>query len=105
MNYTYQIVYWRDIPAQLRIRSGDQRFSRSLDQRFQEAIDSAAMTAGKTSTDDYLEDWRNSEWLSATGDEDPARFADALVTEIESQYPDARLEALRKSAGRGPSPA
>lgn len=100
MSHTYQIVYWRDIPAQVRLRSGRERLSRSLPPRFQEAIDSAAMVGRATSTDDYLEEWRSSEWLTGEGDPDPERFADDLVAQLESDYPPARLEDLMKHEGR-----
>jgi Virulence factor len=100
MSHTYQIVYWRDIPAQVRLRSGRERISRPLAHRFQEAIDAAAMIARTTSTDDYLEEWRSSEWLTGEGDPDPERFADDLVAQLESDYPPARLETLMRNAGR-----
>lgn len=100
MSHTYQIVYWRDIPAQVRLRSGRERISRSLAPRFQEAIDAAAMIGRTTSTDDYLEEWRSSEWLIGEGDPDPERFADDLVAQLETDYPPARLEALMRNEGR-----
>jgi hypothetical protein len=71
-----------------------------LSPRFQEAIDAAAMIGRATSTNDYLEEWRSSEWLTGEGDPDPERFADDLVAQLETNYPPARLEALMKSEGR-----
>ena len=100
MSHTYQIVYWRDIPAQVRLRSGRERISRSLSPRFQEGIDIAAMLGRATTTDDYLEEWRSSEWLTGEGDPDPERFADDLVNQLESDYPPARLEVLMRNEGR-----
>lgn len=100
MSHTYQIVYWRDIPAQVRLRSGRERISRSLSLRFQEGIDVAAMLGHATTTDKYLEEWRSSRWLTADGDPDPERFADDLVTQIEADYPQDRLEALIRNEGR-----
>jgi hypothetical protein len=100
MSHTYQIVYWRDIPAQVRLRSGRERISRSLSPRFQESIDAAAMLGHMTTTDNYLEEWRSSEWLTGEGDPDLERFADDLVTQIETDYPQARLEALIRNQGR-----
>jgi hypothetical protein len=55
MTVEYQILYWRDIPAQVRVRSGRQRVTRPLPARFQEAIDEAAMRGRATSTDEYLD--------------------------------------------------
>jgi hypothetical protein len=97
MNFTYQILYWRDIPAQVKVRSGRQRVTRSLSPRFQEAIDEAAMRARATSTDEYLEDWRSADWQPGEGD--PERFADTLAAEIEAAYPSDRLESLIDNKG------
>jgi hypothetical protein len=99
MSHTYQIVYWRDIPAQVRLRSGRERISRSLSPRFQEGIDAAAMLGRATTTDNYLEEWRSSDWLSGEGDPDPERYADDLVAQIETDYPPSRLENLIRNEG------
>lgn len=99
MPIQYQIYYWRDIPAQVRLRSGGQRLARSLDPRFQEAIDEAAMQARTTSTDDYLEDWRTSDWLEQDADLDLESFAADLVEKIEADFPPDRLEAFKKNKG------
>ena len=48
MAITYQIVYWRDIPAQIKIKDGRQRKGRPLSDRFGQAIDQAAMLTGLT---------------------------------------------------------
>jgi hypothetical protein len=100
MSHTYQIVYWRDIPAQVRLRSGRERISRALSPRFQEGIDVAAMLGRATTTDDYLEEWRSSDWLTGEGDPDLERYADDLVNQIEADYPQARLETLIRNEGR-----
>ncbi|OGO64279.1 MAG: hypothetical protein A2Z45_09075 [Chloroflexi bacterium RBG_19FT_COMBO_55_16] len=97
MNFTYQILYWRDIPAQVKVRSGKERLARSLSPRFQEAIDEAAMRARTTGSDDYLEEWRSTEWQSEEGD--PNLFADTQVAEIEAAYPPERLESLIENKG------
>jgi hypothetical protein len=97
MSITYQIVYWRDIPAQVRLRAGKERISRPLSQRFQEAIDAAAMRASATNTDDYLEEWRTGEPQSSEGD--PQALADTLAAELEAAYPPHRLERLAANKG------
>ena len=98
MTATYQIVYWRDIPAQIRLRSGRERSNRQFSVRFQEAIDEAAMRARTTSSDDYLDDWRSSEWLPVEGD--MQEFADKLAAEIENTYPAERLARMVANKGR-----
>src|SRR3989337_1141671 len=94
MNFTYQILYWRDIPAQVKVRSGKERLARSLSPRFQEAIDEAAMRARTTGSDDYLEEWRSTEWQSEEGD--PNLFAHT--------HPRDWSHLLKIRAMRSPSP-
>lgn len=97
MSLNYQIVYWRDIPAQIRVRSGDRRTNRQLSPRFQEAIDAAAMHATATSSDDYLAEWRSTEWQQAEGDLE--LFAEQLSDQIEAEYPPERLKAMVLNKG------
>jgi len=97
MTITYQIVYWRDIPAQIRLRSPQGRISRPLSPRFQEAIDAAAMRAQATSTDDYLEEWRTGDSQSREGE--AQLVADSVADEIEAAYPRERLLALAANGG------
>jgi hypothetical protein len=99
MNPTYQILYWRNIPAQVKVRLGRQRVNRALSPRFQEAIDEAAMRAKTTSTDEYLDEWRSSDAQEAEGD--PETLADRLAAELEAAYPDERLMLLVENKGVG----
>jgi hypothetical protein len=101
MNSTFQIVYWRDIPSQVKVRAGRERVSRMLPDRFQEAIDEAAMRARTTSEEDYLEEWRATDWEEAEGEtgQDPQKLADSLVAELDEAYPPDRLEALKENKG------
>ena len=99
-------VLWRDIPAQVLVKSGRVRGKAMLSHRFQAAIDRAAMRAGKGGSDEYLEDWRrvttsigsdaNSEINGEHTPQDPAQqFADA----IEAAYSNADIAALIASKG------
>ena len=92
-----QIVYWRDIPAQVKARSGRVRTSRPLSDRFQEAIDAAAMRAGLTESDVYLAEWRTSEPVERDGE--PEAVAAAIVAELEAAYSSERLVALVATGG------
>ena len=56
-------VYWRDIPAQILVKSGRVRGKAMLSHRFQAAIDRAAMRAGKGGSDEYLEERKKSRLL------------------------------------------
>ncbi len=97
MKTEYQIIYWRDIPAQIKVRAGDRRIARPLSQRFQETIDRAAMAVEATSADDYLATWHSSDWQEREGDPEPV--AQALAAELEAGYPPKRLESLELNGG------
>ena len=100
MPVRYQVVYWRGIPAQIRLREGKSRASRALSPRFQEAIDQAAMRAGMAGTDAYLGEWRTSEWQAGQSPLDAT--ADALLAELEQQFTGDRLRLLVMNKGLEP---
>jgi hypothetical protein len=101
MTVDYQIVYWRDIPAQVRVRDeSGKRVSRPLAHRFQVAIDEAAMRAGATGAEAYLDDWRTTEWQQRPGERDEALAA--LVSELETQYDSGAVRALVANGGHAP---
>lgn len=95
---SYQIVYWRDIPAQVKVKSGRTRAGKELSERFQVYIDRAAMRAGLFNTDDYLGEWRSSNPQERGGE--PEAVAAAVAAELEAAYPDSRLESLAVNGGR-----
>jgi hypothetical protein len=80
----YQILYWQDIPAQLRAFDGAKPINRPLPPVFQEEIDRLAMEEGLFGTDDYLEQWRWSEKRERPGT--AAEVLDALEREIRKQF-------------------
>ena len=93
-----QVVFWRDIPAQVKARQDRERTSRGLDPRFQEAVDSAAMRAGLADTDDYLAEWRTSTWEERPGS--PEQAAAQHAAEIENEYTAERLRSMVDNGGR-----
>jgi hypothetical protein len=94
---TVNTIYWRDIPAQLTARGGDEQSKVLLHARFQHAIDRAAGVAGLTSTNDYVQEWRT---VSAPlGEGDVAAQLDQLCAELEADYPKDRLEAIVANGG------
>ncbi len=80
----YQILFWHDIPIQVRAGGRRDRVSRELPPRFQAAIDSAAMAAGLTGTDAYLDAFAWSEAQERDGS--PEEVATAVVAELDRQY-------------------
>jgi len=97
MTTTCEIVYWRDIPAQVKARAGRQRASKPLGERFQEAIDVAAMRAGKGGTDDYLAEWATRP--VGERDEEPEKAVEALAADLERAYTPERLSLLASNGG------
>ena len=91
------VVYWRDIPAQVLVKAGRKTERRQLDKRFEVAIDAAAMRAGMTGTDAYLEQWRRADPVAVDGD--LAEAADAAVTQIETDFDKEKLKALVQNGG------
>lgn len=82
---TYQILYWHDIPSQVRAKGdGRERISAALSQRFQEAIDNAAMAAGLVGSDEYTDAFRWGDPIERDGS--AADVAAAVVAEIETQF-------------------
>ena len=81
---TYQIMYWHDIPVQVRAGGRRDRVSRELPQRFQIAVDNAAMAAELTGTDAYLDGfhWREPQEREGT----PAAVVEAVAAELEADY-------------------
>ncbi len=95
---TYQIIYWRDIPAQVKAQAGRNKASRQLPERFEKAIDRAAMYAGAINSDDYLAEWRKSDWQERDGD--PEAVVETVVAELDAAYPEEKLQELSRNGGR-----
>ena len=97
---SYQILYWHDIPLQVRAGGRRDRASRELPARFQVAVDNAAMAAGLTGTDAYLEMFSWGEIQEREGS--PDEVAAAVAAELAQQYPTINwqktAESLRKQA-------
>jgi hypothetical protein len=91
------IVYWRDIPAQVIVKAGRRTAKRQLPERFEQAIDRAAMRAGLTGTDAYLEQWRRGDWAPC-GDDLEAE-AGAAAEALEAEYTPERLRELVANGG------
>jgi hypothetical protein len=81
-----QILYWKDIPVQVRVRDERSRASLPMPDRFQVAVDQAAMLAGLTDSDAYTElyVWQNADDRPGTTQE----VAAAVVADLDAQFPD-----------------
>ena len=88
----YQVMYWQDIPAQVKAEDETGVQKAMLPSRFSEAIDAAAMAAGSTDSDAYMAGWA---WGEARQRDGSAReVADAVAAELERDFPPDRLREL-----------
>lgn len=94
------VVYWRDIPAQVIVRAGRKTAKRPLPERFEQAIDRAAMRAGLTGTDAYLEQWRRGDPVPCGDDLEGEAAAEA--ERLEATYTPERLRELVANGGKVP---
>jgi len=80
---TYKILYWQEVPSQIRAEDERDDVTVSLDQRFMDRIDQLAAQRGLTGSDDYLAQWQ---WSDETEREGRAQdVADAVKAELEAK--------------------
>jgi hypothetical protein len=89
MKTRLEIIYWRDIPAQVIARSGRDVHRFELPERFQQAIDRSAQRAGTTATDAYLAEWRK---VRTEVDGDPADVGRTTAEATEEAFSDEVLD-------------
>ena len=78
---SYQVLYWQDIPSQVKAWDDFDEVKVELPPRFTARIDQAAQAQGLIDTDDYLAQWH---WGDARErDGTAADVADAVRREIE----------------------
>jgi cvfA/B/C family virulence factor len=79
---TYKILYWQEIPSQIKAEDERDDVTLPLEPRFMERIDQLAAQRGLQGTDDYLAQWRWSDDQERNGTaEDVAR---AIKAELEA---------------------
>jgi hypothetical protein len=86
---TYQVMYWKHIPAQVKAWDERGEIKRMLPDRFQAAIDAYAMKDGSTEMDAYLEAWCWGDPQERSGSAE--EVADALVNELDAANPRSKL--------------
>ena len=80
----YQVLYWKDIPAQVRVFTGKRAVSRQLPKRFQLEIDRVAMAEGLAGTEAYLDQWRWGD--KAERDGEGEELLDEIVSELVAAF-------------------
>ncbi len=88
----YRIFYWRHIPSSLTVEGDGRTIKKQLSQKIQNAIDSYAMAAGLTSTEDYGAQYMRGDWTERDGA--PEEVAEALLAELETEF--AKIEIPRR---------
>jgi hypothetical protein len=87
----YQILYWYDIPVQVRAGGRSDRVSQELPPRFLDAVDKAALATRLTGTDGYLSQFRWSEAQDRSGD--PGDVVTAVIAELDVAFPEVNWRA------------
>jgi hypothetical protein len=80
---TYKILYWQEVPSQIKAEDERDEITVSLAPRFMERIDRLAAQRGLQGADDYLAQWQ---WSDEQEREGPAQeVADAIRAELEAE--------------------
>ena len=90
---TYQILYWKDIPAQVKAFDGARPISRPLPERYQIEIDHIAMAEGLAGSDEYLNQWH---WTAKSERSGSATEVLELVSQELIAEWDAKLGAQQE---------
>ncbi|MDO8390061.1 MAG: virulence factor [Actinomycetota bacterium] len=94
------VILWRDIPAQVNGKDGENRHQVILPHRFQKAIDRAAMVAEKKTAQEYVGEWRRAVY-PVVGT--VAECVAATAADIETEFTNERLHALVDNGGWDPA--
>jgi Virulence factor len=80
---TYKILYWQEVPSQIRAEDDEDEINLPLDRRFQDRIDALATQLGLYDADDYLFHWK---WSEAEERDGSAQsVAEAVKAELEAK--------------------
>jgi len=79
---SYKILYWQEVPSQIKVEDDADDVTLQMPDRFQERIDRLAAERGLAGSDDYLAQWRWSEEEERDGAAQDV--ADAVRAELEA---------------------
>ena len=83
MQTTYRILFWQEIPSQIKAEDEREEVNVNLSPRFLERIDQLAAKRGLQGSDDYLAQWQ---WSDEQQREGAAPdVAEALRLELEAK--------------------
>lgn len=81
---SYKILYWQEVPVQVKAEDESDEVTVPLDVRFQERIDDLAVKRGLQGSDDYLAQWRWSDEEERDGA--AQEVAEAVKQRLESNF-------------------
>ena len=79
---TYKVLFWQEVPSQIKAEDDADDVTLQLPDRFQERIDRLAAERGLGGSDDYLAQWRWSEEERREGSAQDV--AEAICRELEA---------------------
>jgi hypothetical protein len=86
---TYKILYWQEVPTQIKAEDAVEDVSLMLDGKFMLQVDILAAKRGLQAADDYLAQWKWSEEEERPGS--AREVAEAVKAELEAKgLPDVR---------------
>jgi hypothetical protein len=94
------VISWRDIPAQVNARTGDERHQVLLPARFQRAVERATRIAGIKTSHEQVAEWRRH---SFPIDSDPLAAARTEAARLDAAFPPDRLRSLIAAGGWDPN--
>ena len=80
----YQILYWQNIPSQVKTWDDFDEVKLELSSKFIALIDIAAKEQGLTGEDDYLNQWKWSDEQEREGT--PEEVAESVKNELEEKF-------------------
>jgi hypothetical protein len=79
----YKVLYWQEIPTQVKAEDELEDVTLMLDGKFMEYIDILAAKRGLQAADDYLAQWKWTEEAERAGS--AQQVAEALKAELEAK--------------------
>lgn len=80
---TYKVLYWQEIPTQIRAEDDEDDVTLELDGRFLRQVDILAAKRGLQGADDYLAQWKWSDEEERSGS--ARAVAEAVKAELEAK--------------------
>ncbi|HEY4329301.1 MAG TPA: virulence factor [Phycisphaerae bacterium] len=81
---TYKVMYWQEIPSQIRAEDSGGEVDLQMPPKFMEYIDKVATERGLGSSDDYIAQWKWSDEEDRDGT--AQEVAEAVMAELEAKF-------------------